>query len=362
MLLSNKKYVETSSTLKGFEPKNAVDENFMTFWSAESGNPGEYMTVDLGKECKIYALQVNLDQKDAKVPANMRRGFGMGMNAPATSNKPRQQYTVQISNDNKNWSSVIDKSNNTVEIHHDYAELAAPINARYVKVTNVFTPDSGKFAVKDLRVFGNPEVTKFTKVTDVKVVRNPEDRREATLLWEPVKGAEGYVIRYGIEPKKLYNSYIVYDANTLTIYSLNKNPEYYFEVEAFDNGTDYYREKYQQTVGRGAEIELSKGSGAQMSTLRGAGVIERKMVKEGINEYVFENVVPGDYVLKHTFGPVLWKGALTNAELIGSGDKPTVTAVLSKLGVGTKVTGQIEMKIIPGKESGKIIVLFNYTK
>ena len=109
---------------------------------------------------------------------------------------------------------------------------------------------SGKFAVKDLRIFGNPEVTKFTKVSDVKVVRNPEDRREATLLWEPVKDADGYIIRYGIEPKKLYNSYMVYDANTLTIYSLNKNPEYYFEVEAFDNGTDYYRENTQANFGQ----------------------------------------------------------------------------------------------------------------
>jgi hypothetical protein len=53
---------------------------------------------------------------------------------------------------------------------------------------------------------------------------------------------------------------------------------------------------------------------------------------------------------------------LTNAELIGSGDTPTLTATLSKLGVGTKVTGQIEMKVIPGKERGKIVVLFNYNQ
>jgi hypothetical protein len=357
MLLSNKKYVEVSSTLKGFEPQNAVDENFMTFWSAETGNPGEYLTVDLGKDCKIYALQVNLDQKDAKVPANMRRGFGMN---PSDGTTPRQQYTVQCSSDNKNWTMLIDKSNNMFEIHHDYAELAAPVNARYVKLTNVFTPDTGKFAVKDLRIFGNPELAKFTKVTNVKIVRNPEDRREATLLWQPVKGAEGYIIRYGIEPKKLYNSYMVYDANTITICSLNKNPEYYFEVEAFDNGTDYYRERYQATVGRGAEIELVKDEGNQVNAYSGVGIIERKMVKEGINEYIFENVVTGNYILRHTFGPVLWKGTLTNAELIGSGDKPTVTDVLSKLGVGTKVTGQIEMKVIPGNENGKIIVLFNY--
>lgn len=359
MLLSNKKYVEASSTLKGFEPKNAVDENFMTFWCAETGNPGEYMTVDLGKESNVYALQINFDQKDTNLPKNPRRGFGMNNNE--NNGKPRQQYTVQYSSDNKNWSVIIDKSQNTVETHHDYAELSEPIKARYIKIVNVFTPDSGKFAIKDLRVFGNPEVTKFTLVTDVKVVRNPEDRREASLLWEPIKGADGYIVRYGIEPKKLYNSYMVYDANLLTIYSLNKNPEYYFEVEAFDNGTDYYKENIHQIYGVGAEIEISKDAGDQM-TMWGGEVIERKMVKEGVNEYVFENLVPGNYVLKHTFGPVLWRGKLTEAELIGSGNKPTLTATLAKLGVGTTVNGQIDMKIIPGKESGKIILNFNYNK
>src|SRR5690606_37348399 len=124
-----------------------------------------------------------------------------------------------------------------------------------------------KFAIKDLRIFGNPEAAKFTKVSDVKVVRNPDDRREASLLWKPVKGAEGYIVRYGIEPGKLYNSYMVYDENSLTIHSLNKKPEYRFEVEAFDNGTDYYQENTRQIYGVGAEIEISKDAGQQMSTL-----------------------------------------------------------------------------------------------
>jgi hypothetical protein len=361
MLLSNKKYVETSSTLEGFEPKNAADENFMTFWSAQTGNPGEYMTVDLGKESTIYAIQINFDQKDAKV-AGMGRGFGMGMNPNAVKNTQQQSYTLQISNDNKSWTMLIDKSDNKEAIRHDYAEPAEPVKARYVKLTNIFTPDSGKFAVKDLRIFGNPEAAKFTKVRNVKVVRSQEDRRNATLLWEPVKGAAGYVVRYGIDRGKLYNNYMVYDANTLTIHSLNKNPEYYFEVEAFDNGTGYYRERTQKTLGRGAEIELSKGGAAQTGGMFGQGPVDRKMVKEGTNEYVFENITPGEYVLRHSFGPVLWSGKLTAAELTGSGDKPTVTATLEKLGVGTTVTGQMEMKIIPGKESGKMVVVFIYSK
>jgi xylan 1,4-beta-xylosidase len=362
MLLSNKKRVETSSSLEGFDAKNAVDENFLTHWSAATGDPGEFMTIDLGKECEIYALQVNWDQQDARVAFGMGRGgpgmgpgmgTGMGMNRNRSTTTPRyQSYTVQVSNDNQDWSILIDKSNDTIDNRHDYTELPESVKARYVKLTNVFTPDSGKFAVKDLRIFGNPKATKFTKVDNVMVVRDPDDRRDATLLWQPVEGADGYVVRYGIEPEKMYNNYMVYDAYILTIHSLNKDPEYYFKVEAFDSGTDYYRERTEQTMGRGAEIELMKDR----------EMIERKMIKEGQNEYVFENIVPGQYTFRHTFGPVLWRGELTKAELIGSGDKATVTDTLSKLGVGTKVTGQMEMKVIPGKESGKFVVTLNYKK
>lgn len=355
MLLSHKKYVEVSSSLEGFDPSNAVDENMMTHWSAATGNAGEYMIVDFGTECDVRAVQVNFDQQDARM--QFGRGFGMGPGmrpgtAPATGPVRYQSYTLEFSPDKVNWSMMIDKSNNTVDNKNDYTELAEPVKARYVKLTNVFTPDSGKFAVKDLRVFGNPDKAKFTKVQKVFVARDPEDRRNATITWEAVKGADGYVVRYGIEPGKLYNNYMVYDANTITIYSLNRDPDYYFEVEAFDSGTDYYRERTEQTMGRGAEIELAMGP----------KMIERKMIKEGVNEYVFENIVPGQYIFRHTFGPVLWRGELTKAELTGSEEKPTVTAVLSDLGVGTKVTGQMELKVIPGKENGKIVVTLNYRK
>jgi xylan 1,4-beta-xylosidase len=355
MLLSHKKYVEVSSTLEGFAPGNAVDENFMTHWSAATGDPGEFMTIDLGKECEIYALQVNFDQHDAKIAFGRGPGMGMGMgiNRNVSMSNPRyQSFTLQVSGDNKNWSMLIDKSNNTVDNRHDYTELQEPVKARYVKLTNVFTPDSGKFAVQELRIFGNPSLAKFTEVKDVMIVRNPEDRRDATLLWKPVEGADGYVVSYGIEPDKLYNNYMVYDDYTITIHSLNRDPEYYFKVEAFDSGTDYYRERTEQTMGRGAEIELMKDR----------VMIERKMIKEGQNEYVFENIVPGQYTFRHTFGPVLWRGELTKAELTGSGDQATVTDTLSKLGVGTKVTGQMEMKVIPGKESGKFVVILSYDK
>ncbi len=85
------------------------------------------------------------------------------------------------------------------------------------------------------------------------------------------------------------------------------------------------------------------------------------MTYEGVNEYVFDSITPGTYTLRHTFGPTLWTGQLTEAQLIGSGEQPTVTAVLSSLGTGTKVLGRMELKVVPGPQSGKIIVTFNYS-
>ena len=346
MLLSHKKNVEVSSSLKGFGPENAVDENFMTHWSAATGDPGEYMTVDLGKECGIYALQVNFDQHDAKIEGGGGFGFGMG-----PKNLSRyQSYTVQVSSDNQNWSMLIDKSDNPRDLRHDYTELSEPVNARYVKLTNVFTHDEGKFSVKDLRIFGNPDSARFTEVKDVMVARDLEDPRDVTLTWKPVEGADGYVVYYGITPEKLYNNYMVYDGYTLTIHSLNRDENYYFKVEAFDSGTNYYRERTERTMGRGAEIEL----------LRGGEMVERKMIVEGKNEYVFENIVPGEYIFRHTFGPVMWRGNLTEAQVIGSENQPVISETLSDLGTGTAVLGKLKIALLPGKESGKLVVTLNY--
>ena len=345
MLLSKKKYVEVSSTLKGYEAENAVDENFRTHWSAASGDPGEYMTVDLGTTCSIYALQVNLDQQDVKMNVGPGRGFRM----PPPLDR-YESFTVEVSGDNKNWTMIVDRSNNRADVRHDYTELPEPVNARYVKVTNVFTPEDGKFAVKDLRIFGNPDAATFTQVKDVTVIRDPQDPRNANLLWQPVEGADGYVVRYGIEPEKLYNDFMVYDANTLFIHSLNRDEKYFYEVEAFDSGTEYFHEKTRQTMGIGAEIEL----------FRGNEMLGRKMIVEGKNEYVFENIVPGEYRLRHAFGPTMWVGALSKDQVIGAGDQPVISEKLSDLGVGTDVRGELDITVIPGRESGKFVVTLKY--
>jgi hypothetical protein len=145
---------------------------------------------------------------------------------------------------------------------------------------------------------------------------------------------------------------LVYDAHTLYIHSLNRDEKYYFEVEAFDSGTDYFQERTRQTMGIGAEIEL----------YRGREMVGRKMIVEGKNEYVFENIIPGEYRFRHTFGPTMWRGELTEAHVIGSDDQVTLKETLSDLGVGTEVLGQLEIKVLPGNNSGNFIVTLRYDK
>ncbi len=246
-----------------------------------------------------------------------------------------------------------------MELKHDYNELEKPVQARYVKVVNVATYDDAKFSIKDLRVFGTTPKMKTQKVTKFMAVRNPEDRREANVIWEPVAGADGYIIRYGIEKNKLYNSYIVYGKNDLYMHSMNTKPEYYFDVEAFTSGLPVYRENPRETIGLGAELQIAqRGGGGNAGYAQGAGT-RYIMLKENVNEYWFDDITAGTWTLSHSYGPVLWSGQLTDAQVISneSNPKPTVTSKLTLLGEGAKTTGTLEMQVIPGKEKARIKIV-----
>jgi hypothetical protein len=229
ILLSRKKYVTASSSLSTHGVNFAVDEDCRTYWSAQSGNSDEWLMIDLGKECDIEAVQINFAEEGTT--PDLVRGRG---------NLLYEQYILEISNDGVNWGVLIDKSKNTQDVPHDYCELSQAAKGRYVKLKNIFTPGNGKFAVRDLRVFGNSSKAVMKNVSGFTVNRNAADGRDAVISWPPVDSADGYIVRYGIAPNKLYNNYIIYDADSLAIHSLNKNVDYYFSVQSFDSGTDYY--------------------------------------------------------------------------------------------------------------------------
>jgi len=152
---------------------------------------------------------------------------------------------------------------------------------------------------------------------------------------------------------------MVYWDNFLEIRSLNVDPEYYFEVEAFSSGTPRYVENTFETRGRGAELDLRR------QPIGGSTTTDRVMTYEtyGRDEvYVFENIVPGTYTLNHTFGMNIWGPVqLTEEQLIGTSTEPTyVASDLMEFGLGSTRWGTIEVRVYPGETSGRLEVVFKY--
>jgi hypothetical protein len=96
-------------------------------------------------------------------------------------------------------------------------------------------PGGCKFAVRDLRIFGYPNCNAPGGIPSFAVTRNATDKRMATVTWTKVADAEGYIIRLGNAPNKLYNNYQVLSKDTAScvIRSLNVGVTYYFAMDAY---------------------------------------------------------------------------------------------------------------------------------
>jgi xylan 1,4-beta-xylosidase len=225
MLLSYSKSAKASSTLaadsmQNYSIKNAFDENIRTWWSAATGNAGEWLQVDLGKNCRINAIQINFaDQGAVAYDQLTNDGY---------------QYYIEASNDEKNWHAIVDHRKTGRDAPHDYVQLAQPVFARYVRITNVHSPAKGLFSIYDLRIFGSGLGTLPPKVKNVTVTRLADQRR-AKLHWAPTANAEFYIVRYGIKPDRLFSNYQVYKATSLDINALNAGVKYYFTVDAVNS-------------------------------------------------------------------------------------------------------------------------------
>ncbi len=222
MLLSYGKKATASSTLESHPAESAFDEEIRTVWSAKTGDRGEWLQVDLGIVSRINAVQINFAEQDAKA-------FGR-------TTKIYQQYTIETSADGKKWTMMIDKSENLKDVPHDYIELKSARKARYLRLTNISTPAGGKFAVRDLRVFGKSNLPKPAEVKNFTVRRDGKDSRKAVLNWQPTKNIANYIVRFGVSPEKLYNNYQIVKGNALVMNGLSKNVKYFFSVDAVGEG------------------------------------------------------------------------------------------------------------------------------
>jgi xylan 1,4-beta-xylosidase len=222
MLLNYNKPVQVSSTLGNYSANFAVDESIKTYWSAATGDPGEWIQTDLGKISAVDAIQINYADQDAAFLGKQTDIY--------------HQYILYASDDGKKWTVLADKSRNKTDVPHDYIELEHPVRTRFVKMENRHMP-SGKFAISGLRIFGNGGGAKPDTVRDLIVLRTDKDKRDAWIKWRPADDAYGYNLYFGTAPDKLYNSILVYNANEYWFKLMDSKKTYYFAIEALnENG------------------------------------------------------------------------------------------------------------------------------
>jgi hypothetical protein len=150
----------------------------------------------------------------------------------------------------KVWHNCIDRRDNKRTAPHEYVQLDQPIKARYVKLTNVYTPAGAVFSVSGLRLFGSGMGKAPQEVRGVAAERQA-NRRLMKVSWKRSPSTDFYIVRYGIKPDRLTLNYQVYDGQSVTIPGLNTDQDYFVTVDAInDTG-----------VTQGTEIQPARTSG-----------------------------------------------------------------------------------------------------
>ena len=220
-LLSYRKKIEASSALPDYEAEKANDEQIETWWSAKTGNTGEWLKIDLGKSMQVNAIQVNFADHDFTLKA--------------ANSYVNYQYTIDCSDNGINWKVLVDRSDNIKDMPHDFILLDKPVNTRYLRITNLKNMD-GKFSMYDFRVFGHGKGKRPSKVKNFAIIRQ-EDQRRFYFRWDKSDHATGYIIRWGVKKDQLKNATMVMGDTFLNAGYFNRDSEYFFSFDSFnENG------------------------------------------------------------------------------------------------------------------------------
>ena len=233
MLLSRGKAATASSSVPGHPAAFAADDNVRTWWSATSGDAGEWLMLDLGGPRRIEALQLNLADDGATGDAAGPDVF---------------RYVADVSVDGRAWRTAIDHATAGTDSPHDYQVLPRALTARFVRVRNVHTPYGARFSLYDLRVFGADLATAPPgRVDRPAATRDPADPRRATIVWPAARGATFYVVRLGGAPDAMNQNWQVYDGATmLDVRSLDAGTSYWLAVDVVN----------ERGIVRGAAVRL----------------------------------------------------------------------------------------------------------
>jgi hypothetical protein len=220
MLLSYRKAATASSTTGEFAADRVTDENPRTFWVAGANRAGETLTVDLGADKTLRAVQVNFADYNS--------------NRFADADDIYTEFELQSSVDGKSWTPLTKTEAPRRDRPNAYFQLPAPVKARFVRYVHGHV-GGANLAISDLRVFGDAG-GRAPAVPGGVSARRLADPRDARIAWRPVRGAVGYNVLWGIRPDRLTLAYQRWadQGSALDLRALNAGQDYWVAVEAFD--------------------------------------------------------------------------------------------------------------------------------
>ena len=203
------------------ESQVLTDENPKSYWVAKENDDKQWVKFEMKNKGKIYAFQLNYHDHETGI---YTRTEGL-----------RHRFTIDVSDDGTNWKTIVDRSNSYKDSPNAYIVLNNPVVAKFVRYNNIKVPGKN-FAMSEVRVFGKG-LGKIPKIVKDFKLKRESDRRDITFTWKAVKGVQGYNIKWGIEPDKMYQSWMVYDTETHFMRCLDRDTPYYFSIESFnENG------------------------------------------------------------------------------------------------------------------------------
>jgi len=225
MLLSYRKPATASSTMGEFTTDRVTDEDPRTFWVAAQNKAGETLTVDLGAQKTVRALQVNYaDYKSGRF---------------ADSPDIYTEFELQHSTDGQTWQPLAKPDAPRRDRPNAYIELDQPVRTRFIRYVHGHV-GGANLAISDLRVFGKAD-GRAPPAPGKVVGQRHQDQRDSTIRWGRVPGAVGYNIRFGTRADRLTHTYQLWAdelGNGATLQkdlrSLNVGVPYWVAVEAFN--------------------------------------------------------------------------------------------------------------------------------
>ena len=235
MLLSYGKNVTVSSEETEGSGQTLTDEDIRTFWTAKATGKGEWGRVDLGEPMEVSAIQLNF-YEDPKIRVNRRRDEYHG-SLPSrhlnTSAGPLR-WLLEGSADGECWEIIEDRRETAEDLPHDLVVLPEAKRFRYIRIGEMTMPYGARPCMSGIRVFGKGNGNAPKRVSVQAKRTGPVS---AQLSWEAFGDADGYNVRFGSAPDRLYHSWMVYGGTRLEMNCLNAGGTYYFAVDAFnENG------------------------------------------------------------------------------------------------------------------------------